>query len=204
MLPSRARRASPHRPGLSAAAAPRAADQGAGSPLSSTTSCAGRLGTLRCSESASSPPRAPSEHPHSWLGGGLRDGGSALSAWPGCSSPDSVFTGSSCTWPPGQGGHEGQAHWQPPQGTAGPSSAFCQSLSHSQLQNSPQDRRTECHGSAPSALPGQTHLRLSRQRALERWGCEKPPSGPRTAGARALSTHSSPSAPLGSSHSRPC
>lgn len=161
LLPSRARRTRPHRPGLSAAA-PRAADQGAGSPLSSTTTaCAGRLGTPRCSESAS-PPRAPRE-PHTPGLGEASEMGALLSPHgldahhPTVCSPAPAVPGPRPGWARGAGtlaaatGHRWAQLCIPPEPEP--------------LPTAPLAIRTEgqCHGSAPSTLPGQTHLSLSRR-----------------------------------------
>lgn len=55
---------------------------------------------------------------------------------------------------PGQGGHEGRAPWQLPQGTAGPSSAFRQSPSHSQLHHSPSGQKDSATGQPPAPSQG--------------------------------------------------
>lgn len=73
-----------------------------------------------------------------------------------------------------RGGHAGSLH-RPPVGPA-LHSARAQATPNCTTHH--QDRRTECPGAAAGALPGRTHLGLSRQRALERHGCGKQPSGP--------------------------
>lgn len=73
-----------------------------------------------------------------------------------------------------RGGHAGSLH-RPP---VGPALHSVRAQATPNCTTHHQDRRTECPGSAAGALPGRTHLGLSRQRALERHGCGKQPSGP--------------------------